>query len=94
MKYLLKVPCNTHKYLEDMPKLYTAALMGRNRLQIYDVRKGIKSYTINLGNVDVTMGPIITGDKLTVVTKETSGKTRGKVYTLPKGILSYTFPVT
>jgi hypothetical protein len=94
LKYLLKVVDYIHKYLEDMQKLYTAALMGRNRLQIYDVKKGIRAYTINLGNVDVSMGPIITGDRLTVVVKELSGKQRGKVYTLPKGILSYTFPVS
>lgn len=74
--------------------LYTAILQGRNVLQVFDVTTGIKSYSINLGNVEVINGPIVTNDKVTIVIKYAKGRVEGRVYTLPRGILSYSFTVT
>jgi len=76
-----------------MDKLYSAVLAGKNTINVFDVRKGIKTYSLNLGSVEIVNGPVVTKDKMTIVTKEASGKMRGKVYSLPKGILSYSFQV-
>lgn len=76
-----------------MDKLYSAVQAGRNSINVFDVRKGIKSYSIHLGNVEIVNGPVVTQDKMTIVTKDISGRTKGSVYNLPKGILSYTFQV-
>ena len=76
-----------------MNKLYSAVLAGKNTINVFDVLKGIKSYSLNLGTAEIINGPIVTQDKMTIVTKEANGNVRGKVYNLPKGILSYSFQV-
>lgn len=76
-----------------MEKLYSAVLSGKNKVNVFDIRKGIKSYTISLGNVEVVNGPIVTQNKMTIVVRDQTGSLRGKVYSLPKGILSYSFQV-
>lgn len=76
-----------------MEILYSAVLAGKNKVNVFDVRKGIKTYTINLGNVEIINGPVVTQNKMSIVVKDTFGSLRGKVYTLPKGILSYSFQV-
>lgn len=74
-------------------KLYSAVLSGKNTINVFDVLKGIKTYSINLGAVEIINGPIVTQDKMTIVVKERSGTSRGKVYSLPKGILLYSFQI-
>jgi hypothetical protein len=76
-----------------MAKIYSAVASGKNMLSVFDVTNGITSYKINLGNVEIVNGPVITQDKLTVVVKDNQGKMQGKVYSLPKGILSYSFQI-
>ena len=76
-----------------MNKLYSAVLAGKNIINVFDVIKGIKTYSLNLGNIEIVNGPIVTQDKMTIVTRDQSGNTRGGVYSLPKGILSYSFQV-
>lgn len=76
-----------------MKKLYSAVLSGKNTINVFDVIKGIKTYSLNLGGVEIVNGPIVTQDKMTIVVKEKSGTLRGRVYSLPKGILSYSFQV-
>lgn len=76
-----------------MDKLYSAVLAGKNTINVYDVRKGIKTYSINLAGLEIVNGPVVTQDKMTIVTKDSTGRTRGRVYNLPKGILSYSFQV-
>jgi len=76
-----------------MAKLYSAVVSGKNTLSVFDVEKGITSYKINLGNVEIVNGPVVTQDKLTIVVKDKQGKMQGKVYSLPRGILSYSFQV-
>jgi hypothetical protein len=76
-----------------MSKVYSAVLSNKNTLSVFDAEKGIVSFKINLGDVEVVNGPIVTKDKLTVVVKTRQGTMQGKVYTLPRGILSYSFQV-
>jgi hypothetical protein len=76
-----------------MAKLYTAAASGKNSISVFDAERGVLSYKINLGNVEIVNGPVVAQDKITVVVKDSSGKIFGKVYTLPRGILSYSFQV-
>ena len=73
--------------------MYSAVLSGKSTINVFDVLKGIKTYSLNLGAVEIVNGPIVTQDKMTVVVKERSGLSRGKVYSLPKGILLYSFQV-
>ena len=76
-----------------MTKLYSAVASGKNTISVFDVEKGITSYKINLGDVEIVNGPVVTKDKLTVVIKTKQGLLQGKVYSLPKGILSYSFQI-
>jgi hypothetical protein len=76
-----------------MNKLYSVAVSGKNNLIVFDVIKGTRSYSINLGNVQIINGPIVTSDKLTVVVKNSQNKTIGKVYSLKTGVLSYSFTI-
>ena len=76
-----------------MAKMYSAVASGKNMLSVFDIEKGITSYKINLGDVEIVNGPVVTVDKLTVVVKDRQGKMQGKVYSLPKGILSYSFQI-
>lgn len=73
--------------------MYSAVLHGKNTINVFDVLKGIKTYSLNLGAVEIVNGPIVTQDKMTIVVKERSGISRGKVFSLPKGILLYSFQV-
>jgi hypothetical protein len=73
--------------------MYSAVLSGKSTINVFDVLKGIKTYSLNLGAVEIVNGPIVTQDKMTVVVKERSGLSRGKVYSLPKGILLYSFQI-
>ena len=74
-------------------KLYSAVLSGKSKIEVFDVTKGIKTYSLNLGNVEIVNGPVVTQDKMTVVVKDPSGLLKGKVYTLSTGILTYSFNV-
>ena len=76
-----------------MPNLYSAVATNRNTLSVFNVESGISSYKINLGDVEIVNGPVVTKDKMTVVVKNKQGKVIGKVYSLPKGILSYSFQI-
>jgi hypothetical protein len=76
-----------------MAKMYSAVVSGKNVLSVFDIEKGITSYKINLGDVEIVNGPVVTKDKMTVVVKDRQGKMQGKVYSLPKGILSYSFQI-
>lgn len=76
-----------------MAKVFSAVVSGKNTISVFDVQKGITSYKINLGDVEIVNGPVVTLDKLTVVIKNKQGNMQGKVYSLPKGILSYSFQI-
>lgn len=87
-KLVIETIINT--YVE---KLYSVAINGKNNLVVFDAEKGVRAYSINLGNVTILNGPIITKDKLTVVVKDVRGKTTAKVFSLKSGVLSYSFIV-
>jgi hypothetical protein len=76
-----------------MAKIYSAVVSGKNTISVFNVENGITNYKINLGDVEIVNGPVVTSDKLTVVVKNKQGKMQGKVYSLPKGILSYSFQI-
>jgi len=76
-----------------MSKVYSAVASNKNTLSVFDIERGITSFKINLGDVEIVNGPVVTLDKVTIVVKDRQGKMQGKVYTLPRGILSYSFQV-
>ena len=76
-----------------MSKLYSAVVSGKSTISVFDVNRGITSYKINLGDVEIVNGPVVTSDKLTIVVKTKQGTLQGKVYSLPRGVLSYSFQV-
>jgi hypothetical protein len=76
-----------------MAKLYSAVASSKNTISVFNIENGITSYKINLGDVEIVNGPVVTKDKLTIVVKNRQGKMQGKVYSLPKGILSYSFQI-
>lgn len=76
-----------------MKAIYTAVVNGKNKIDVINIEKGIKSYSISLGEVEIVNGPVVTQDKLTIVVKTTNGIMSGRVYILPKGILSYSFQI-
>lgn len=80
--------------MKDTANLYTAVMQSKNNIQIFDVLKGVKTYSVNLGQVEVINGPVVTRDKMTIVIKNSSNHLEGRVYTLPRGILNYTFPIS
>lgn len=53
-----------------MTKMYSAVLAGKNTINVFDVAKGVKTYSLNLGSVEIVNGPIVTQDKMTIVVKE------------------------
>ena len=77
-----------------MKVLYSAVVSGKNTINVINIDKGVTSYKITLGDVEIVNGPVVTHDKMTIVVKDRQGKITGKVYTLPKGVLSYSFQVT
>lgn len=77
-----------------MQKLYSAVLAGKSTVNVFDVKKGIKVYSINLGDVEIVNGPVVTQDKMTIVTRNKFQEMRGVVYSLPKGIRSYSFHIS
>lgn len=70
-----------------------SAVLDKNVVKVFNVVSGAKEYIINLGSDQVVSGPVITGDTLSFVSKNTRGETRGKVYNLSKGNLKYSFSV-
>jgi len=76
-----------------MKALYSAVISGKNKINIFDLIKGVRSYSITLGNVEIVNGPVITHDRMTIVTKDRNGCMSGKVYILPKGVISYSFQI-
>lgn len=70
-----------------------SAVLDKNTVKVFNVISGAKEYSINLGSDTVVSGPVISGDTLSFVSKNTKGETRGKVYNLAKGNLKYSFSV-
>jgi hypothetical protein len=89
----VSTPTNIKYKTSQTVKAYSAVVDGKNRINVFDLNSGVRSYNINLGNVTIINGPIVTQDKLTIVVQDSRGKTTGKVYSLKNGILSYSFTI-
>jgi hypothetical protein len=89
-----KITPQAKRYQQNLEPNYSAVLSGKNKISVFNVDKGVISFNISLGSVEVVNGPVITRDKLTVVIRDQSGKTIGKVYSLKSGVLSYSFPIS
>jgi hypothetical protein len=76
-----------------MKKIYSATTTGKNNIIVFDVESGVRAYSLNLGNVTIINGPVITKDKLTVVVEDKNGNKKGKVYSLKTGVVSYSFDI-
>jgi len=74
-----------------MSKVFTVTLGSSSRLNIIDVVTGRILNNIQL-NGNLVNGPIVVGDKCTIVTDK-NGKRTGYVHDLPTGRLSQTYQV-
>jgi hypothetical protein len=72
--------------------LYTVALKSNNLIHIIDATKGV---TVNRTTVkgEIINGPIVVGDRFTVVTKQGNGSMLGLIYKLPAGTIINRFNV-
>jgi hypothetical protein len=73
-------------------RLYTVAVKSKNLIHIIDAQKGV---TINRTTIqgEIISGPIVVGDKFTIVTKQKTGRSMGFIYKLPSGIILDRFNV-
>ena len=76
-----------------MSALYSAVISGKNSINVFNIEKGVLSYKISLGDVEIINGPVITQDKMTIVIKDKQGILKANIYSLPKGVLSYSFSI-
>jgi len=76
-----------------MKALYSAVVSGKNKINVFNIDKGVKSFTISLGDVEIINGPVVTQEKMTIVVKDRNNCMVGRVYTLPKGVISYSFQI-
>tara|TARA_R110000851_G_scaffold142641_1_gene281342 strand:+ start:402 stop:632 length:231 start_codon:yes stop_codon:yes gene_type:complete len=72
--------------------LYTVAVKSNNLIHIIDAKRGV---TINRTTIqgEIINGPIVVGDRFTVVAKQKNGATMGFIYKLPTGIIIDRFNV-
>jgi len=73
-------------------KQYLAVLDGATKLAIIDAESGIKINYINVG-YNIINGPIITGDRCTVIMQKTAGPKFVGIYKLPSGALQNKFQI-
>lgn len=75
-----------------IPKQYIAVLDSATKLVIVDATTGIRINYINVG-YNIVNGPIITGDKCTVIMQKSTGAKFGRIYKLPSGALINQFQI-
>jgi translation initiation factor 6 (eIF-6) len=75
-----------------MVKTYIAVIDGPSRLVIVDASTGIRINYINVGG-PIVNGPIVVGDRVTVITQKTSGSKMGRIYKMPSGGLITQFNI-
>jgi len=69
-----------------MTKQYLGVLDGTSKIAIIDASSGIRVNYVNVG-YPIINGPIITGDRCTVILQKTGGAKFGRIYKLPSGAL-------
>lgn len=75
-----------------LPKVYSATAIN-DKITIFDVNTGMRVISITLPNEIIINGPVVTGDLLSLVSKDRSGVMKGRVYTLPNAALKYSYTV-
>lgn len=70
-----------------------SAVAEKDTIKVFNVRNGIKEYSIHLAGEKIANGPVVTGNDLSFVTVNKKGEMKGKVYNIAKGILRYSFNV-
>lgn len=75
-----------------LPKMYSATAIN-NKITIFDVSNGMRVISISLPNETVINGPVVTGDLVSIVTRDNAGVMKGRVYTLPNAALKYSYVV-
>ena len=73
-------------------KVYSVTLGSTSRLNIIDATTGRVLNNIQVQG-EIVNGPIVVGDKCTLVTQHPNSKRRGYIYRLPTGRLHNTFHV-
>jgi hypothetical protein len=66
--------------------MYVAVIDSPEKLVIVDASSGIRINYINVGG-KIINGPIVTGDRVTVITQKSSGTKMGRIFKLPSGTL-------
>jgi hypothetical protein len=70
--------------------MYVAALTGPDRFAIIDAASGIRVNTVSTGG-KIINGPVVTGDKVTVIIQRSDTAKLGKIYNMPSGSLQTQF---
>lgn len=70
--------------------MYVAALTGPDRFAIIDASSGIRVNTVSTGG-KIINGPVVTGNKVTVIIQRNDTATMGKIYNMPSGSLQTQF---
>lgn len=73
-------------------KVYSVTLGSTSRLNIIDASTGRILNNIQVQG-EIVNGPIVVGDKCTLVTQNSNSTRRGYIYSLPTGRLHNTFHV-
>ena len=73
-------------------KVYSVTLGSSSRLNIIDASTGRVLNNIQIQG-DIINGPVVVGDKCTLVTQQANSTRRGYIYSLPTGRLHNTFHV-
>ena len=73
-------------------KIYSVTPGSSGKLNIIDATNGRMVNRIQYPGTIVT-GPIVVGDKCTLVVQDNSGIRKGKIYNLPQGTLHQTYSV-
>ena len=73
-------------------KVYSVTLGTTSRLNIIDASTGRVLNNIQIQG-EIVNGPIVVGDKCTLVTRNSNSTRRGYIYSLPTGRLHNTFHV-
>ena len=73
-------------------KVYSVTLGTTSRLNIIDASTGRVLNNIQVQG-EIVNGPIVVGDKCTLVTQNSNSTRRGYIYSLPTGRLHNTFHV-
>jgi hypothetical protein len=73
-------------------KIYVAVVDDPTKITIVDATTGIRLNSVRVQH-PILNGPVIVGDKMTLVLQRNNGSRQGVIYNLPSGILSKQFSI-